>query len=155
MRTAQRGYLQTLRSDAPVELVWQALVRPEALRLWHAEDAVVDPRQGGRYGYRSRLFGRREAHIDVFEPGRRLRLVFDPNPSWPASPNDVIVEDFLIDTRPTGTRKQQSQLRLLGSGVPATAEWNATHRRLQAGWAVAFSYLQQRLDGRELERIAS
>lgn len=155
MRTAQRGYLQTLRSDAPVEQVWQALVQPEALRLWHAEDAVVDPRPGGRYGYHSRLFGRREAHIDLFEPGRRLRLVFDPNPSWPAAANDVIVEDFLIDTRTVGARKLQSQLRLLGSGVPAGAEWNATYRRLQAGWAVAFSYLQQRLDSRELERIAS
>jgi uncharacterized protein YndB with AHSA1/START domain len=155
MRTAQRGYLQSLRCDAPVEQIWQALVRPEALRLWHADDAVVEARQGGRYSYRSRLFGRREAHIDVFEPGRRLRLLFDPNPSWPAAGNSVIVEDFLLDTRPTGTRKRQGQLRLLGSGVPSGAEWDAMLRRLQAGWAVAFSHLQRRLDNRELERLAS
>jgi hypothetical protein len=39
--------------------------------------------------------------------------------------------------------------------VPAIPEWNATHRRLQAGWAVAFSYLQRCLDARQLERLAS
>lgn len=155
MRTARRGYLQTLRCDVSVEQIWQALVLPEALKLWHVDEAVVDARQGGRYGYRSRLFGTREAHIDVFEPGRRLRLIFDPNPAWPPPGNAVIVEDFLLDTRLTGTRTAQGQLRVLGSGVPGAAEWNATLRRLQAGWAVAFSYLQQRLESRDLDRLAS
>jgi uncharacterized protein YndB with AHSA1/START domain len=151
MRPAQRGYLQSLRCKASAEQFWQALVQPEALKLWHADEAEVDPRQGGRYLYRSRLFGLRRAHIDVFDPRRRLRLVYDPNPAWPPG-ETVIVEDFLIDTRDTGG--EGSQLRLLGSGVPAVLEWNATLRRLQAGWAVAFSYLQRRLESRELDRLA-
>jgi uncharacterized protein YndB with AHSA1/START domain len=154
MRPADRGYLQTLRCDAPMQQVWRALVLPEALCLWHAQEAWIDARPGGSYRYRSRLFGTRQAHIDAIEPGRRLRLVYDPNPHWPPG-DSVIVEDFLFDTRGTGTARVQSQLRLLGSGVPAAPEWNATHRRLQAGWAVAFSYLQRCLDGRELERLAS
>jgi uncharacterized protein YndB with AHSA1/START domain len=154
MRPAERGYLQTLRCDAPIQQVWRALVLPEALRLWHAEDAWIDARPGGSYRYRSRLFGTRQAHIDAIEPGRRLRLVYDPNPDWPPG-DSVIVEDFLFDTRGTGTARVQTQLRLLGSGVPAIPAWNATHRRLQAGWAVAFSYLQRCLDARQLERLAS
>jgi uncharacterized protein YndB with AHSA1/START domain len=154
MRPADRGYLQTLRCDAPIQQVWRALLLPEALRLWHAEEAWIDARPGGSYRYRSRLFGMRQAHIDAIEPGRRLRLVYDPNPNWPPG-DSVIVEDFLFDTRGTGTARVQSQLRLLGSGVPAIPEWNATHRRLQAGWAVAFSYLQRCLDARQLERLAS
>jgi uncharacterized protein YndB with AHSA1/START domain len=152
MRPAQRGDLQSLRCGAPAERLWQALVQPEALKLWHADEAEIDPRQGGRYSYRSRLFGVRHAHIDVFDPERRLRLVYDPNPSWPPG-NTVIVEDFLIDTRDTGAGN--SLLRLLGSGVPAVSEWNATLKRLQAGWAVAFSYLQRRLDSQALDRLAS
>ena len=154
MRPADRGYLQTLRCDAPIQQVWRALVLPEALRLWHAEEAWIDARPGGSYRYRSRLFGTRQAHIDAIEPGRRLRLVYDPNPDWPPG-DSVIVEDFLFDTRGTGTARVQTQLRLLGSGVPAIPAWNATHRRLQAGWAVAFSYLQRCLDARQLERLAS
>jgi len=152
MRPAQRGYLQSLRCKAPAERLWQALIEPGALKLWHTEEAEVDPRPGGRYRYRSRLFGLRSAHIDVFDPGRRLRLVYDPNPAWPPG-ESVIVEDFLIDSRDAGGG--DSQLRLLGSGVPAEPEWNATLKRLQAGWAVAFSYLQRRLESRELERLAS
>ena len=154
MRRADRGYMQTLRCDAPPQQLWRALVLPEALRLWHAQEAWVDARPGGSYRYRSRLFGMRQAHIDLIEPGRRLRLVYDPNPDWPPG-DSVIVEDFLFDTRDTGTARVQSQLRLLGSGVPAVPAWNATHRRLQAGWAVAFSYLQRCLDTHQLERLAS
>jgi uncharacterized protein YndB with AHSA1/START domain len=155
MRCAHRGYLQTLRINAPLEQLWQALVVPEALALWHAQEAWVDARPGGSYRYRSRLFGARQAHIDAFEPCRRLRLVYDPNPDWPPPGDSIIIEDFLFDTRGTGTARVQSQLRVLGSGVPAAAEWNATHRRLQAGWAVAFSYLHRSLAARKLERIAS
>jgi uncharacterized protein YndB with AHSA1/START domain len=152
MRPAQHGYLQSLRCNAPVERLWQALVQPEALKLWHADEAEVDPRQGGRYLYRSRLLGLRRAHIDIFDPNRRLRLIYDPNPAWPAG-ETIIVEDFLIDTHRTG--REGNQLRLLGSGVPAVVEWNATLKRLKAGWAVAFSYLQRRLESQALDRLAS
>ena len=152
MRPAQRGYMQSLQCKAQRGILWQALIQPEALKLWHAQEAEVDPRQGGRYQYRSRLFGRRSAHIDVFDPGRRLRLVFDPNPAWPSG-DSVIVEGFLLDSRDTGG--MHSRLRLLGSGVPAVPEWNTTLKRLQAGWAVAFGYLQQRLENHELDWLAS
>jgi uncharacterized protein YndB with AHSA1/START domain len=155
MRPKHRGYLQSLRCDSPVETLWQALVQPEALKLWHAEEARVDPRPGGLYSFRSRLFGSRAAHIDLFEPGRRLRLVYEHNPAWPPPGDSVIIEDFLIDTVSAPKGGRHVQLRLLGSGVPAAPEWNATLKRLQAGWAVAFSYLQRRLDSRELQRRAS
>jgi uncharacterized protein YndB with AHSA1/START domain len=152
MRSAQRGYLQSLRCVATTGQLWQALVQPEALKLWHVDEAEVDPRAGGRYIYRSRLFGIREAHIDIFEPARRLKLVYDPNPRWPAG-DSIIVEDFLIDSHDTSGGV--SLLRLLGSGVPTAPEWNDTLKRLQAGWAVAFSYLQRRLESRAPERLGS
>ena len=66
----------------------------------------------------------------------------------------MIIEDFLIDIR-IAAGARHTQLRLLGAGVPTAPEWNATLKRPQAGWAVAFSYLQRRLDSRELERLAS
>jgi uncharacterized protein YndB with AHSA1/START domain len=155
VKPAERSYLQTLRCKAEPERIWQALILPEALRLWHADAAVIDPRRGGCYSYRSRLFGQRDARIDVFEPGRRLRLVFLPNPRWPAAGRNAIIEDFLLDVRPTGTREAQGQLRLIGTGVPPAAEWNATLKRLQAGWAVAFSYLQRQLESGTIERLVS
>jgi len=142
MRPATRGYVQVLEVGAPAEQVWRALVEREALVAWHADHAEVDARMGGRYSVRSRLFGLREAHIDLFEPGRHLRVIYDPAPGWPPIEESVIVEDFIIDQR--GGR---SVLRVIGSGVPDTRAWDPWLKRLQAGWAVAFAYLARRLEG--------
>lgn len=142
MRSATRGYVQMLETSASAEAVWRALTDPAELTAWHAEQAWVEPRAGGRYSVRSRLFGPREAHIDLLEPARRLRLIYDPAPSWPPIEDSAVVEDFVIDER-----RGKRILRVLGSGVPAAPEWNQWHRRLQAGWAVAFAQLARRLEG--------
>jgi uncharacterized protein YndB with AHSA1/START domain len=147
--------MQSMTCDSTAERLWSALVLPEALKLWHADEARVDLRPGGLYSYRSRLLGARDAYIDVVESGRRLRLVYETNPQWPPPGDSVIVEDFLIDTGVGQTGELQSQLRVLGSGVPPGPEWNPTLKRLKAGWAVAFSYLQRRLYRGELESVAS
>ena len=59
-----------------------------------------------------------ETHIDVFVPCRRLRLIYLPSKSLPPT-DDPIVDDFILDAKEPGTI-----LRLLGSGIPATEEWN-------------------------------
>lgn len=142
MRTATRGYVQVLNIAAPAATLWQALVEPGMLVGWHAVHAEVDPRVGGRYFVRSRLFGEREAHIDRFEPGRHLRVIYDPAPGWPLIEESAIIEDFVIDQR-----GGSSVLRVIGSGVPDTRAWDPWLRRLQAGWAVGFAYLARRLEG--------
>ena len=63
----------------------------------------------------------REAHIDVFRPPRRLRLIYMPFPDLPDE-GTVVVEDFLLDRDPDGGARQGvsavTVLRLMGSGVP-------------------------------------
>jgi uncharacterized protein YndB with AHSA1/START domain len=141
MRSATRGYVQVLETSASAEALWHALTDPAGLTAWHAEQATIDARAGGRYSVRSRLFGARDAHIDVLEPLRRLRLIYDPAPSWPPMEDTAVVEDFVIDER-----RGRRVLRVLGSGVPNAPAWDAWHRRLQAGWAVAFAQLARRLE---------
>jgi len=153
MRSAPRGYLQSFRCDASTELLWRALVDPDALALWYADGARIDPREGGYYAVRTRLLGRREAHIDAFQPNRRLRLIYDPNPDWPAMGEGVIVEDFLIDRDPKAPGGSGTVMRMIGSGVPDVSEWDATFKRLRAAWAVSFSYLQKSLDAGEFDRL--
>lgn len=150
MRLAQRGYVQTLRSKAPPEAIWRALVDPVALAAWGAQRANVDGRVGGRYSVHARLLGQREAHIDVFEPNRRLRLILEPAPNWPPTGDEVIVEDFMIDSNGA-----ESVLRLIGSGVPGASEWDATLKRLRSGWAVSFADLRQHLGSIRTENPAS
>ena len=72
----------------------------------------------------------REAHIDIFEPNRRLRLIYFNSPDLPTS-DSAVVDDFLLDVRKgEGT----TSLRLLGSGVPEAPSWDHTYVRLRMGW---------------------
>ena len=140
MRETLRGYVKILRCKAPADAVWRALVEPASLVLWCAQQAQVDGRVGGHYSIKARLLGPREAHIDAYEPNRRLRLILNPSPDWPSTGEAVIIEDFMIDTN-----GRETVLRLIGSGVPGSSEWDATLKRLRAAWAVAFAKLEQLL----------
>ena len=77
-----------------------------------------------------------EAHIDVFEPERRLRLLYLPVSSLPRA-DTVMVDDFILDRVPGGTI-----VRLLGSGIPATPEWDTQYWRLRTSWQQAMTRLK-------------
>jgi uncharacterized protein YndB with AHSA1/START domain len=150
MQRQARGYLQGFESTASAAALWRALTDPAMLSLWYATEAEVEPRVGGRYFAITRLFGKRDAHIERFEPGARLQLLFAPNPAWPPLSDSALIEDFIIDER-----KGQRMLRVIGSGIPAAEEWSNTLVRLRTGWALAFAQLQLRLkDGAISEHAA-
>ncbi len=132
--------MQGFESSASASAIWRALTEPAALLLWCATEAVMEPRVGGRYMIVSRLFGRRDAHIELFEPGARLKLLFGPNPEWPPLSDSALIEDFIIDDR-----RGQRMLRVMGSGVPAGEEWARTLVQLRTGWALTFAQLQIKL----------
>jgi uncharacterized protein YndB with AHSA1/START domain len=140
MRRQTRGYMQGFESGASAATLWRALTEPAALTAWLATEAVVEPRAGGRHATVSRLFGRREAHIERFEPGVRLLLLYEPSPDWPALPDSALMEDFIIDEK-----KGQRMLRVIGAGVPADEEHAKMFVRLRTGWALAFAQLQLRI----------
>ncbi len=140
MRRQTRGYMQGFESGASAATLWRALTEPAALTAWLATEAVVEPRAGGRHATVSRLFGRREANIERFEPGARLQLLYEPSPDWPALPDSALMEDFIIDEK-----KGQRMLRVIGAGVPADEEYAKMFVRLRTGWALAFAQLQLRI----------
>src|ERR1700723_3994345 len=75
-RNGPRGYAHLVEIDVPVARVWRALTEPGLIRIWSGQEADIDPRQGGRYRIGKRGGSAREAHIDVFEVNRRLRLIY-------------------------------------------------------------------------------
>ncbi len=145
MRSLTKGYMQGFESTASAATLWRALVEPEALSLWYGDQAVVEPRVGGRYFAVSRLFGRREAFIERFEPGTRLQLLFEPGSDWPPLTEGALVEDLFIDEH-----KGKRMLRVIGSGIPSGAEWAPVLKHLKTGWALAFGLLQTRLRNGEI-----
>jgi uncharacterized protein YndB with AHSA1/START domain len=149
MAESTRGYAQRVDIRADIEVVWRALLEPTTLALWYAPGARIDAREGGIYCARHNADMEREAHIDVFLPPRRLRLIYMPMPDLPDD-GAVIVEDFLLDRDSAAVRAEgvgaTTVLRLMGSGVPEGSEWHSTYVALRRGWERALLRLKVLLE---------
>ena len=136
MAERTRGYAHRVNVNAPVELLWRGLTDPGLLALWCGAGARVSARSGGSFYMRLNGDLEREALIDVFDPGRRLRLIYMPPRGLPAS-EAVMIDDFILDTE-----QGMAVLRLLGSGFPQNEIWDPFYVRLRSGWALALARLK-------------
>ena len=136
MGDRERGYAHRVDIRADASQVWQALTDAEQLTRWCSPTAVIRARRGGLFRASVDRVTEFEAHIDVFEPERRLRLMYLPSSGLPRA-DTVMVDDFILDPVPGGTI-----VRLLGSGVPATPEWDTQYRRLRTSWQQAMTRLK-------------
>src|SRR5271155_1208630 len=89
-RNGTRGYAHLVEVDVPVARVWRALTDPGLIRIWSGQEAEIDPRKGGSYQLGKRNEGGREAHIDIFDVNRRLRLIYLNGGDWPPSVSAVV-----------------------------------------------------------------
>ena len=139
MADRTRGYAHRIDIDADSTRVWRALTEPALLVRWCARGTTIKPGENGSFfapfegGYQL------DAHIDVFLPGRRLRLVHMPAPGLPDA-DSVIVDDFLIEGN------GPSIVRLLGSGFPEGGEWDNVYRQLRRSWERALARLKVLLE---------
>src|SRR6266513_4032678 len=140
MRDRERGYAHRVDVRADTQQVWRALTEVGQLTLWCSPGAEIRPCKGGLFRASVDRVTEFEAHIDVFEPGRRLRLIYLPSPALPRA-QSVMVDDFILEPVPGGTI-----VRLLGSGVPATLEWDTQYRRLRTSWQQAIVRLKVLLE---------
>jgi uncharacterized protein YndB with AHSA1/START domain len=136
MSDRERGYAHRVDILADTELVWRALTDVELLKRWCAPDAQISARHGGLFRASVDRVTEFEARIDVFEPGRRLKLLYLPVPELPRA-DSVMVDDFILDRVAGGTI-----VRLLGSGVPGAPEWDTQYWRLRTSWQQALTRLK-------------
>ncbi len=136
MGDRERGYAHRVDVVADVRAVWRALTDGPQLTRWCSPAATINARQGGLFRASVDRVTEFEAHIDVFEPERRLRLMYLPHPELPRAAC-VMVDDFILDEVDGGTI-----VRLLGSGVPATVEWDKQYWRLRTSWQQAMTRLK-------------
>jgi uncharacterized protein YndB with AHSA1/START domain len=116
--------------------VWLALTHSEYLSRWCSPAAEIRAKPGGLFRACVDRVVELEAHIDVFDPGRRLRLIYLPSKELPPT-EDAIVDDFILEPVEAGTI-----VRLLGSGIPSTLAWDAQYKRLRVGWQAAMTRLK-------------
>jgi uncharacterized protein YndB with AHSA1/START domain len=138
MSDKERGYAHRVDIRADADQIWQTLTDSALLCRWCSPKAEVRPRAGGLFRASVDLLTELEAYIDVFDPPRRLRLIYLPARHLPPA-GSVLVDDFILEPMPGGGG---TIVRLLGSGVPTTPEWDTQYRRLRAGWQQAMTRLK-------------
>src|ERR1700744_6354400 len=131
-----RGYADRVDFVADPEKVWLALTTSDYLKRWCSPAADIKARPGGLFRASVDRVIELEAHIDVFEPGRRLRLIYLPVPGLPPT-DSAIVDHFILDSTPPETI-----VRLLGSGIPGAPDWEPQYRRLRMGGQAAMTRLK-------------
>ena len=136
MAEKSRGYAHRVDIQADANQVWHAITEVESLKRWCSPDAELQPRQGGLFRARVDRVTELEAHIDVFDTGRRLRLIYLPTPALPRA-DSVLVDDLIIEAVPGGT-----VVRLLGAGIPGEPEWDTQYWRLRTAWQQALNRLK-------------
>jgi len=131
-----RGYAHRIDVAAAVPAVWNALTDSRSLALWCSPGAEMSARPGGSFRANVDRVTETEAHIDVYEPNRRLRLIHLPSSGVPSS-QATLVDDFILEEAPGG-----ATLRLLGSGFPSGQDWDAIYLRRRTGWQHALARLK-------------
>jgi len=118
--------------DAPPELVWEALTEADRLVGWLAAEAKTTPGEGGSIWLSWGPDYQGSSRIDVWEPGRRLRLVDEmPEPA---------VLEYVLDAR-----EGRTLLRLVHSGF-GRSTWDDEYDSLNRGWRVFLQALRHGLE---------
>jgi Activator of Hsp90 ATPase homolog 1-like protein len=148
MTDRTRGYAHRVDVAAAVPVVWSALTTSASLGEWCSPGAQIDARQGGSLRASVDRVTEFEAHIDVYLPGRRMRLIHLPSSVLPST-DCTLIDDLVLDA---GARA--SIVRLLGSGVPSDSAWDVFYLRLRRGWERALARLKVYVERESLRDVA-
>jgi uncharacterized protein YndB with AHSA1/START domain len=144
-----RGFAHRIDVSASPQKVWAALSGPVLLPLWLGTDARVRPQQGGHWSATIAPGLSRDAMIDVFDPPRRMRLIYLPPADLPGF-DGAVVDDILLEAEGGSTI-----VRLLCSGVPDIAEWNGHFSKIRAAAERALARMKVLVEQRERAAAAS
>jgi len=133
-----KGYAHRVDIVGDVPTVWRAMTEAPHLTRWCAPDAQMRPRAGGLFRASVDRVTELEASIDVFDPNRRLRLIYLPSPTLPPS-DTAVVTDFIVE--PSPPPGGGVIIRVLGSG-PDGPQWETQVKRMKVGWSAALSRLK-------------
>ncbi|MEP7243643.1 MAG: SRPBCC domain-containing protein [Gammaproteobacteria bacterium] len=142
-----RGFAHRVDIAGGVPALWRAFTEDAHLVKWCAPDAQMKARQGGLFRASVDRVTQMEAHIDVFVPERRVRLIYLPSPDLPTTDSAVVVDFIMESASPSG-----AIVRVLGSGIPDGVGWETQYKRMRMGWERAMArlkvYVEKQMDGK-------
>jgi uncharacterized protein YndB with AHSA1/START domain len=143
MALKTRGFAHRIDIAVAPPKVWGVLCGPTMMPLWAGAGARIKPQKGGHWSVTPMPGLTREAIIDVFDPPRRLRLIFLTPPDLPVF-DGAVVEDVLLDTEGGNT-----VVRLLCSGVPDLPEWSPYYGKVRVNAERSLARLKVLCEQRE------
>jgi uncharacterized protein YndB with AHSA1/START domain len=138
-----RGFAHRIDILATPPRVWSCLCGPTLMPLWAGSDARIRPQKGGHWSATVAPGLSRDAVIDVFEPPRRLRLIYLPPPELTVF-DGAVVDDILLDVEGPNT-----VVRLLCSGVPDFPDWSPHFAKLRVAQERTLARLKVLCEQRE------
>jgi uncharacterized protein YndB with AHSA1/START domain len=144
-----RSIEREIEIDAPIEDVWKAITEAEEITRWFSEEARVTPGVGGSYWVSWGEGQSGDSRIEVWEPGRRLRV---RNLPWEAKEGlssqyneDAASATAIIQEYTLETRGGKTILRVVDSGMPDSPEWDGMYDGKTRGWEMFFYALRHYL----------
>lgn len=144
-----RSQQHEIEIDASPEAVWRAITDPDELARWFVEQARVTPGEGGEIWVSWGEGQDGTSRIEVWEPGKKLRLALraDPDKCGPATENlTTSFESPMIDEYTIETRNGRTVLRLVNSGIPDSSDWDTYYDGTNRGWDMFFVGLKHYLE---------
>jgi uncharacterized protein YndB with AHSA1/START domain len=112
--------------DAPPEQVWEAIVDPEALAEWLADEVELEAHEGGEVVCRYENGEERRGEVELVEEAERLAF------QWRREGGEPSRVEMILDAVAGGT-----ELTVIESGLRVSSPMLAA-----AGWAGALSRLR-------------
>jgi len=112
--------------DAPPEEVWAALVDPEALREWLADEVELEAREGGEIVCRYERGEERRGEVELVEEAERLAFRWHREGSADQSRVELV-----LDAVAGGTEVTVIESGLRVSSALLAAGWSGSLRRLR------------------------
>jgi uncharacterized protein YndB with AHSA1/START domain len=139
-----REHRHEIEIDASSDDVWRAVTDAAELTRWYADQAHVIPGENGSFtvGWEGEDGTTAEgvSRVDVWEPGRRLRLVDQPSEEFPPL-DEPTVQEWTVESRDGRT-----VLRMVHSGFPDTEDWDGIYDSTDHGWDLFLHNLRHYLE---------
>ena len=141
-----RRFSTSVDIRATPDEVWHALTEACELVRWFPLQARVTPGAGGTMFWGWDASWAWESAIDIWEPGRRLRLVenrpaFDASGKPVSGPSRALAMEFTIEPRDDG-----ATIRIVHSGFGEGASWDDELDSVSAGWQFELRGLKHYLE---------
>ncbi len=132
-----RSHNAELVTESSAEEVWAAITEIDLLKRWLVRDGILQARIGGEVSLDTRDGYAVKGRVDVFMPGRRLRVAV-----LPAAMEEPLATGPITIELVVGAHRDRTRLTVTVDGVPGSEDWEEYYRLSVDRWREALADLR-------------